>query len=65
MLDDVQLAVAGRAPVDFYGRMGGMVPYQDEILAEIVRMAGEDIPLEGDPRRRWTQRVNYGRNGNK
>jgi 2-oxoglutarate ferredoxin oxidoreductase subunit alpha len=63
MLDDVQLAVAGHAPVDFYGRMGGMVPYQDEILAEIVRMAGEDIPLEGDPRRRWAQRVNYGRNG--
>lgn len=65
MLDDVQLAAAGRAPVEFYGRMGGMVPYQGEILAEIVRIAGESIPLEGDPRHRWAQRVNYGRNGHK
>lgn len=65
MLDDVLLAVAGRAPVEFYGRMGGMVPYQDEILSEIIRIAGESIPLDGDPRHRWVQRVNYGRNGHK
>lgn len=65
MLDDVLLAVSGRAPVEFYGRMGGIVPYQDEILAEITRIAGESIPLEGDPRHRWAQRVNYGRNGHK
>ena len=26
MLDDVRLAVKGRAPVEFYGRMGGVVP---------------------------------------
>ena len=65
MLDDVLLAVAGRTPVEFYGRMGGIVPYQDEILAEITRIAGESIPLEGDPRHRWVQRVNYGRNGQK
>ena len=65
MLDDVHLAAAGRAPVEFYGRMGGMVPYQDEILAEIVRIASEPVPLEGDPRHRWAQRVNYGRNGHK
>ncbi|HWQ83328.1 MAG TPA: 3-methyl-2-oxobutanoate dehydrogenase subunit beta, partial [Anaerolineales bacterium] len=63
MLDDVLLAAAGHAPVEFYGRMGGMVPYQGEILAEIVRIAGESIPLEGDPRHRWAKRVNYGRNG--
>ena len=65
MLDDILLASAGRAPAEFYGRMGGIVPYQDEILAEIVRIAGESIPLEGDPRHRWAQRVNYGRNGRK
>jgi 2-oxoglutarate/2-oxoacid ferredoxin oxidoreductase subunit alpha len=36
MLDDVRLAVAGRAPVRFYGRMGGMAPLPDEILQAIV-----------------------------
>jgi 2-oxoglutarate ferredoxin oxidoreductase subunit alpha len=35
MVEDVRLAVNGRAPVDFYGRMGGMVPFPDEVLAEI------------------------------
>ncbi len=33
MLDDVKLAVAGHVPVHFYGRMGGVVPLPDEILA--------------------------------
>jgi len=32
MLQDVRLAVNGRAPVEFYGRMGGTVPYPDELL---------------------------------
>lgn len=35
MVEDVRLAVAGRAPVDFYGRMGGGIPTPREILAEI------------------------------
>ena len=35
MLDDVRLAVAGQAPVQFYGRMGGVVPLPDEILEAI------------------------------
>ena len=35
MLEDVQLAVQDRVPISFYGRMGGMVPYPDEILEEI------------------------------
>jgi 2-oxoglutarate ferredoxin oxidoreductase subunit alpha len=36
MLDDVRLAVGGRAPVEFYGRMGGVVPLPDEILDAIA-----------------------------
>jgi 2-oxoglutarate ferredoxin oxidoreductase subunit alpha len=39
MVNDVRLAVDGRAPVEFYGRMGGVVPYTDEILAEIHRLS--------------------------
>ena len=35
MLDDVKLAVAGKAPVLFYGRMGGGMPTVDEVLGRI------------------------------
>jgi 2-oxoglutarate ferredoxin oxidoreductase subunit alpha len=35
MLEDVRLAVGGQIPVGFYGRMGGVVPMPDEILAAI------------------------------
>src|SRR3990172_8632115 len=38
MLEDVRLAVAGQAPVRFLGRMGGMVPLPEEILAAIVKL---------------------------
>jgi len=32
MVDDVRLAVNGRIPVTFHGRMGGIVPSPDEVL---------------------------------
>jgi len=32
MVEDVRLAVNGKIPVDFYGRMGGVVPDPEEIL---------------------------------
>ena len=35
MLDDVRLAVEGKVPVDFYGRMGGIVPLPDEVYEQI------------------------------
>lgn len=35
MLEDVRLAVAGQIPVSFYGRMGGVIPMPEEILAAI------------------------------
>lgn len=35
MLEDVRLAVEGRVPISFYGRMGGIVPLPDEVLGEI------------------------------
>ncbi len=40
MVEDVRLAVEGRKPVFFYGRTGGMVPGQEEILEKIIEMAG-------------------------
>ncbi len=38
MLHDVRMAVAGRSPVDFYGRMGGMIPLPDEISQQIDKL---------------------------
>lgn len=56
MLEDVQRAIKGRIPLEFYGRMGGMVPFPDEILSEILRISKEAIPLAGDARQRWMKR---------
>ncbi|MEK7278869.1 MAG: transketolase C-terminal domain-containing protein, partial [Chloroflexota bacterium] len=38
MVEDVRLAVNGRAPVKFYGRMGGVVPLPDEVLEAIEKL---------------------------
>ncbi len=35
MVDDVRLAVAGRAPVRFYGRLGGVEMLPDEVMQAI------------------------------
>jgi 2-oxoglutarate ferredoxin oxidoreductase subunit alpha len=32
MVDDVRLHVAGKAPVEFFGRAGGVIPTPDEVL---------------------------------
>jgi 2-oxoglutarate ferredoxin oxidoreductase subunit alpha len=35
MVEDVRLAVEGKKPVHFTGRMGGMIPTPEEILAKV------------------------------
>ncbi len=35
MVEDVRLAVNGKIPVEFHGRMGGIVPSPEEILAKL------------------------------
>ncbi|MEG0146827.1 MAG: 3-methyl-2-oxobutanoate dehydrogenase subunit VorB [Raoultibacter sp.] len=35
MVDDVRLAVNGRAPVEFFGRAGGVIPTPAEVLEQI------------------------------
>jgi 2-oxoglutarate ferredoxin oxidoreductase subunit alpha len=57
MLDDVMISTHGQVPIEFYGRMGGMFLMPDEVLHEIRRMAGGDIPTQGHPRDRWLDRV--------
>jgi len=41
MVEDVRLAVEGRAPVFFYGRLGGVVPTPPEVLTQIEKVAAE------------------------
>lgn len=40
MVEDVRLAVNGRADVQFFGRTGGVVPTPNEILAKIEEIGG-------------------------
>ncbi len=56
MLEDVMRYSKGRCPVEFYARMGGLVPFPDEILTEIQRMDKGPLDINGDPRSRWLQR---------
>lgn len=56
MLDDVLRAVKGRIPVEFYGRMGGIMPFPDEVESEIQRMVSGALVMDGDPRNRWLER---------
>jgi 2-oxoglutarate ferredoxin oxidoreductase subunit alpha len=61
MLDDVRLYTRGQCPIEFYGRMGGVVPMADEILTEIHRLVQGPLVVEGDPRQRWMERFVPGR----
>ena len=36
MIEDVRLAVNGKVPTDFYGRVGGMVPTSRDVFEKIV-----------------------------
>jgi 2-oxoglutarate ferredoxin oxidoreductase subunit alpha len=57
MLEDVRLAVKGRVPIEFYGRMGGVVPFTEEILHEIERVASSRLSVETNPRDTWLERM--------
>ncbi len=57
MLEDVRLAVNGRTPIEFYGRLGGVVPFPDEILSEIQRVAKDTPKVVDDPAAVWLKRM--------
>jgi len=47
MYEDVRLAVNGKAPVEFYGRMGGVIPTPEEVLDRLKKMiAPESISMK-------------------
>jgi 2-oxoglutarate ferredoxin oxidoreductase subunit alpha len=62
MLHDVQAAVGGKIPVEFYGRMGGVVPLPDEILGEIRRLCYEPVAPSANPRTKWIERMDLSKN---
>jgi len=57
MLEDVRLSVKGRVPVEFYGRLGGVVPFPDEILSEIQRITSSKLNTQENPREAWFERM--------
>jgi 2-oxoglutarate ferredoxin oxidoreductase subunit alpha len=46
MVEDVRLAVEGRVPVKFYGRMGGIIPSPEEIVKALEKMVKKAEALE-------------------
>jgi 2-oxoglutarate ferredoxin oxidoreductase subunit alpha len=58
MLEDVKLAVQDRVPIEFYGRLGGVTPFPDEILEEITRI-NESPPTQGNDQvmEQWLERL--------
>ncbi|HLA07109.1 MAG TPA: 3-methyl-2-oxobutanoate dehydrogenase subunit VorB [Anaerolineales bacterium] len=57
MLEDVRLAVKGRVPIEFFGRLGGMVPFPEEILSEIERVTSSKLNIDSNPREEWYERM--------
>ena len=57
MLEDVLGAVQGKTHVEFYGRMGGVIPFPDEILSEISRISTGTHKVAGHPWDLWLDRM--------
>ncbi|MCD6356515.1 MAG: 3-methyl-2-oxobutanoate dehydrogenase subunit VorB [Anaerolineaceae bacterium] len=57
MLDDVINAVQGKTHVEFYGRMGGLIPFSGEILNEIKRLSKGVKTFTEHPRNIWLDRM--------
>ena len=57
MLSDVQLAVKDKLPVEFYGRLGGVTPFPDEVLGEIRSLAKGPLKNDGLARERWLSKL--------
>ncbi len=43
MVEDVRLAVEGKVPVDFYGRMGGIIPSPEEIVKALEKLMKNSV----------------------
>ena len=52
MVDDVRLALAGRAPVEFFSRVGGNAPSAEDVLAFLERTFPDSLPQPAAARAR-------------
>jgi 2-oxoglutarate/2-oxoacid ferredoxin oxidoreductase subunit alpha len=43
MVEDVRLAVEGQTPVQFYGRMGGVIPAPDEVVHALHALVNAEV----------------------
>jgi 2-oxoglutarate/2-oxoacid ferredoxin oxidoreductase subunit alpha len=43
MLEDVQAVIGGRRPIDFYGRVGGMVMAAEELAEQVEKIAAAKV----------------------
>ena len=57
MLEDIKAACEGRVPIEFYGRMGGVTPFPDEILDEIHRVEKNTEDVKDLERKQWLERL--------
>jgi hypothetical protein len=57
MLEDVMSAAQGKTNVEFYGRMGGLMPFPGEILDEIIRISKTSNTDKRHPRDIWLDRM--------
>jgi 2-oxoglutarate ferredoxin oxidoreductase subunit alpha len=57
MFHDIKQIVKDNCMVDFYGRLGGILPYPDEIQSEIRRMIVEPLRKGSDPIKSWLNRL--------
>ena len=57
MLEDVRLAAQGQVPIEFFARLGGIMPVPEEVLGEIRRLVKGPRTLTGHPRDRWLART--------
>ncbi len=58
MLDDVLLATRRKVPVEFFARVGGVMPLADEVLGAIHALVNGPRTTEGNPVDRWLARMN-------
>ncbi|HPH95321.1 MAG TPA: 3-methyl-2-oxobutanoate dehydrogenase subunit VorB [Anaerolineaceae bacterium] len=61
MLDDVIRITNNCVPIEFFARLGGVMPFPEEVLVEIHRLAKGPLTTEGDPRSRWLKRASAAR----
>ena len=62
MLEDIVKAVGTKIPIEFYGRMGGIVPFPDEVYREIKRILVSPPTLDHNPRASWLERLEISKN---